>query len=303
MSLITTGSALSALRPGIHDWWGLGYERYPEQFSKLFEILKTSMNYERDVNMYGMGLPKIRPEGAASEFDEMGEGYRYDYVPFILSNATRITHQAIINNQYMQMGEEATKELGNGGREAKEIICANVLNRAFSSSQTFADGNQLCYASHSLSGGGTFANVPSVDVDISEAAIEQAVIDIQGYTDDRGKKRRVMPKQLIVHRNDQFEAARILKSDLRVGTADNDLNALKAGGYMPGGVFVYQYLTDSDAWFIQTDCQKGLRLFQREALQFSTKEDFLTDDIMIKFIEQYSVGCTDVMAIYGCQGA
>lgn len=303
MGLITSGSALSALRPGIHDWWGLGYKMRPEQFSQIFEMLTTSLNYERDVNMYGLGYAKVRPEGTTTEYDEMGEGFKYDYIPVIYSNGARVTHQAIINNQYMKMGEEVTKELGNSMRETKEIVMASFLNSAFSTSRLYADGNQLCYSAHLLSGGGTFSNVPALDADLSEAMLEQAVTQIRSYTDDRGKKRRVEAKRVIVHPKNEFEIQRILKSELRVGTADNDINVLKSGRYLPGGYIVYDYLTDEDAYFIQTDCPKGLRYFQKQAVMFSNTVEFDSDDIKIKAVEEYSGGCTDVMAIWGCQGA
>jgi hypothetical protein len=302
MGIITSGSALSALRPGIHDWWGLGYKLRPEQFSKIFEMLTTSLNYERDVNMYGLGLAKVRPEGAPTEMDEMGEGFKYDYIPLVYSSGTKITQLAVLNNQYMRMGEEATKELGNSMRETKERVMASFLNLAFSNTRVYADGNPLCYSAHLLAGGGTFSNVPALDADLSEAMLEEACTNIRSYTDDRGKKRIVMAKQAIVHPKWEFEIQRILNSDLRVGTADNDINVLKSGRYLPGGYVVYDYLTDENAWFVQTDCPKGLRYFQKQNVQFSEWVDNLTDNINIKAIEEYSGGCTDVMAIYGCQG-
>jgi hypothetical protein len=252
--------------------------------------------------MYGLGRAKVRPEGMDSEFDEMGEGFKYDYIPLVYSNAVKITHQAVLNNQYMKMGQEATQELGNSMRETKEVVMASFLNLAFSTSRTYADGKKLCASDHLLSGGGTFSNVPALDADLSEAMLEEASIAIRSYTDDRGKKRLVRAKKVIVHPKNEFEIQRILKSDLRVSTADNDINVLKSGSYFPGGFMVYDYLTDENAYFIQTDCDKGLRYFQKQAVMFSDWIDNLSDNINIKAIEEYSGGCTDVMGIWGCQG-
>jgi len=301
--IFTSGTALSALRPGVHEWYGLGYNRYPEQFSQIFEMLKSEMNYERDVNMYGLGVARVRPEATQTEYDFMGEGFRFDYIPVDYSNGIKISHQAIRDNLYMKLGEEFTKELGNSFRECKEIVAARLFNSAFSSSITYADGLQLCSSAHLLSGGGTFANTPSVDCDLSELAIENAVQQIQAYTDDRGKLRRVVPQMLIVPRGEQFNANRILMSNLRSGTAENDINVLNAQKVFSKGIMVYQYLTDADAWFIQTDAAKGMRYFQREPLQIQSDVEFDTDAIKIKGYEAYSVGCTDLMGIWGTAGA
>lgn len=300
--ILTSGAIAAALRPGLHEMWGLGKNMRPEEYSQIFEKLSTNLNYERDQQVFGLGLAQTRPEGTATNFDSMGQGFHFDYVPVIYSKGVRITHQAIINNQYMQVAADNMKEMGRAMQEAKEIVHANILNNAFDNSVTYADGLQLCSSAHLLAAGGTFSNVPATDADLSEAMLEEAVINIEGYTDDRGKKVLVRPRKLIVHPNDQFEAARILKSELRVGTADNDINVLKSGMYLPEGFMVYHYLTDSDAFFILTDTPKGLRSFQREAVRFDDSVDFETDDLKIKGVEQYSVGVTDVMAIYGCQG-
>lgn len=300
---MTSGAALSALRPGIHDWWGLGYMRRPEEYAQIFEMLRSDMYFERDVNMYGLGLAKVRPEGVETEFDSMGEGFKIDYIHAGYSNGFEITHQAVVDNLYMKVGEEYTAELGNAMRETKEIVCANILNYAFATTFTYADGNQLCYATHTLSGGGTFSNTASVASDLSEVALEQAVTQIRGYTDDRGKKILVRPKQLIVHPSDEFEARRILDSVLQSNTAENNLNVLRDGKYIPGGVMVYDYLTDVDAWFVQTDCPKGLRYFQREDLIIDSDVEFKTDSILVKAFERYSAGCTNVMGIWGSPGA
>lgn len=300
--LFTTGSAISALRPGIKDWWGLGYQRYPEQFSQVFEMKTMDMNYDRDVNIYGMGLARVRPEGAGTEYDYMGEGFKYDYIPVDYSNGFKISHQAIRDNLYMQLGEQYTTELGNSFRETKEVVCARVLNSAFSNTITYADGNQLCYNAHQLAGGGTFANTPDVAADLSELSLTNAVIQIEGWTDDRGKLIRTQARKLIVHRANRPVMERLLKSDLRVGTNFNDINVIKASQYVQDGM-VYQYLTDEDAFFIKTDCPLGLTYKQREALAIQSDVEFNTDSILVKGYEAYAVGCTNVMGVWGSPGA
>lgn len=303
MALFTRSNELSALRPGIHDWWGLGYAQIPEQYSKLFEVLKSNMAYERDVNMYGLSTAQVTPEGTAVQFDAMGEGYKYDYVHLDYTKGAEITHQALRDNLYMQMGEENMKEIGRAMHETKEIVHANIFNQATNNAVVYADGQPLLSQNHALAGGGTYSNMTAVDMDISEYALEQAVSQIMQYRDDRGKRILVNPEQVIVHPDNMFEIARILKSELRVGTADNDINAIKDGRYFPKGYFVYRFLTDPDMWFVKTDMPKGLRSFVREAIKSDADHVFETDTIRLKSREAYSCGVTNTMCIFGSPGA
>jgi hypothetical protein len=302
MALFTQSNEISALRPGIHGWWGLGYDMIPEQYSQIFATLKSTLNYEKDVNMFGLGIAKVRPEGTATEYDTMGEGFNYVYYPVPFSMGATITHLAIINNQYMQVGEMHTKEIGRGMHEAKEIVCANIFNKATDSSLVYADGQPLLSQSHLLSGGGTYSNMLSINQDISEDALEQAVQQTRQYKDDRGKRILVECQKVIVHPNDEFEIQRILKSELRVGTADNDINVINAGRYFPKGFMVYRFLLNAGAWFVQTDIPQGLQYFQREELKIDMDHDFHTDNIFIKGYENWSVGCTNPMAVIGSPG-
>lgn len=302
MALFTQSSAISALRPGVHGWWGLGYDMIPEQFSQVFQVLKTDKDYERDVNMFGLGVGKVRQEGASTEFDQMGEGFKYDYMPIPYSLGAQITHLAIINNQYMSVGEMHTKELGRGMHEAKEIVCANILNQAINSSFAYADGKSLLNATHLLSGGGTYSNMTSIGMDLSEYALEQIVKQTRDLKDDRGKRIMIDPQKVIVHAKNEFEVQRILDSELRVGTGDNDMNVIRAGKYFPKGHFVYRYLLDEDMWFVSTNVPQGLQYFQREALDVKLDSDFTTDNIRIRALEMYVAGCTNPMAIFGSPG-
>jgi hypothetical protein len=302
MSLITRGSVLSALRPGVHAWWGLGYKRYDDEYDKIYETLRSEMNYELDVNVYGFGVGAVKPEGTPVQFDTMAQGYHYNYVHVPYGLGFQITHEAMQDNLYMKLAEQNTKELGRAMKEAKETVAASLLNLAFSSSPTFADGLSLCNSANLLSGGGTFSNVPSTAADLSELALEQALIGIGGYTDDRLKKTKIMARRLIVPKELDFEAGRILKSELRVGTANNDINMLKSGNYIPEGHYLNHYLTSPSAWFIITDCPQGMQHFVREDIRIDTDNDFQTDNILIKAYERYSFGCTDKHGIYGSNG-
>lgn len=303
MSLITRGSVLSALRPGVHNWYGMGYNQYEDEYTKIFEVLRSEMNFEKDVNVSGFGIGAVKPEGTPTQFDTMNEGFQFNYYHIPYSLAFAITHEAMQDNLYMKLAEQNTKELGRGMKQAKETVGANILNNGFSSSYTFADGLALFSTSHVLTGGGTYQNKLSTDADLSELSLEQALIDIGGFVDDRGKKTKVMAKKLIVPRQLEFDATRLLKSQDRIGTADNDISAIYNNSSVPEGYSLNHYLTDSDAWFLITDCPQGLQHFVREDLKIDTDNDFQTDNIMVKAYERYSFGVTDPRGVYGSQGA
>ncbi len=303
MALITRGSIESALRPGIHDWYGLGYKLHPEQYTQIYKTLQSSMNYERDVNMYGLGVASVRPEGTASTADTMAEGFAFNYVHIDYSNMFLLTHQAQRDNQYMKIAEAGLKELGNSMREYLELAGSNLLNLAFSNTVTYADGLELCSTANLLSGGGTFSNKLAVDADFSEASLEQAMIDLGGAVNDRSLPREIKAQKLIIHRSNMFEADRVLKTELRVGTAENDINAIRAGSYLPGGSHVNHRLTDADAWFLITDCPQGMQHFQREAVRVDSDTDFHTDNIYYKAVASDSFGCTNKWGIFASAGA
>lgn len=301
--MITMGSALDLLRPGLNDIYGLGYARYPEQFSQIFEMLTSTMYFERDVNVYGLGTARVRPEGAPTELDDMAEGFKYDYVHVDYANGFKVTHQQVRENQYMQFGTKGATDLGNGFRETKELVVSRILNSAFANTLTYADGQPLCSRAHLYSGGGTYSNMPDVDVDLSEKAITDAVTQIMKWKDDRGKKRMVKLRMPIVPPEEWANMSRLMKSQLRVGTPNNDINVINANGIFLKDPMVYQYLDDPDAWFIQTDCDYGLRFFQREAYNLKSYVEDSTDCIIVQAKEAYSAGCTDTMAIWGSPGA
>lgn len=303
MSLISRGNILSALRPGVNTWFGLGYSRYDDEYKAIFDIEQSMMNYERDVNVHGFGMAAVKPEGTAVQYDTMAEGWAYSYIHVPYALGFTITHEAMADNLYMKLAKQNTEELGKALREAKETVAANILNRAFSNSYVYADGIELCSTAKLLSGGGTYANKLAVDADLSESSLEQALIDIGGFVNDRSMKSKIMPKKIIVPRQLEFEVQRILKSNLRVSTADNDINVVKEGRYLPEGWVVNHYLTDSDAWFIKTDCARGLVHFVREPVKIDSDLEFNTDNILVKAYERYSFGSTDQRGIFGSGGA
>ncbi len=303
MALINRGNIVSALRPGINTWFGLSYNRYEDEYKQIFDLETSDMNCEKDVNVYGFGMAAVKPEGTAVQYDTMAEGFSFNYIHIPYGLGFSLTHEAMMDNLYMKLAKQNTLELGKSMKETKETVCANILNRAFSSSYVYADGIELCSTVNLLSGGGTFSNKLAVDADLSEAALEQALIDIAGFVNDRNMKAKVKARKIIVPKEYEFEIQRLLKSEMRVATADNDINVIKSGMYFPEGYVINHYLTDTDAWFIKTDCLNGLKFFEREGVKIDTDVEFNTDNILVKAYERYSAGLTDKRGIYGSQGA
>jgi hypothetical protein len=298
---ITLNSFGKALWPGLNSWFGMNYKETDQEWRPCFEILQSNQRYEEDQNSTGLGLAPIKPEGTATQYDSMKQSYNVRYTNVAYSLGFIITHEMKKDNLYAQLGNDMASELGRAGRQTKEIVHANIFNRAFNSSYTGGDGVELCATTHPIEGG-TMANKPSVDISLSEAALEQAVIDIEGFTDNRGNIRNISPKALLVPTSLQFEAKRILGGDERYNTANRDINAMYHMGTIPMTV-VNRYLTDNNAWFVLTDCPKGLRHFVREAPEFKQDNDFDTDNNKFKFYERYVAGWTDFRSIYGSSGA
>lgn len=300
---INSGQISKLLRPGVAALFGLTYNQYPEQYSQIFTTEMSDKNYEEDVNMYGFGLGVTRSEAGGVSYDVMGQGYvsRYVHVEYALGFI--ISHIAIADNLYMKAMKAQTQALAISMKTTKETIAANVLNRAFNSSYVGGDGLCLANSAHLLSKGGTFSNVPSTNVDLSEAALEQALIAIDGFTDDAGLQMAWRGEKLIVPPALRFEAARILNSAGQNDTANNAVNAMMNLGMLPGGFVVNNYLTDTDAWFVKTDCPQGLKHYLRQALELTNDTDFDSDNIKFKAVERYSFGWSDPRCIYASQGA
>lgn len=302
MSEINSGSFAKALWPGVNAWYGKAYNDYPVEYLDLFDKESSNKAFEEDVGISSFGLAVQKPEGSSISYDTERQGFitRYQHVVYALGFI--ITKEAFDDDQYEIVGKRKANGLARSMRQTKEIVGANVYNRAFNAAFVYGDGVSMVNAAHPLIAGGTFSNVSATSADISEAALEQAHIDIAGFTDDRGLLIAARPKSLIIPRQLAFEVKRILHSDGRVGTDNNDLNALKDMGIVPKTV-VNHYLTDPDAWFIRTDIPDGLKYFERDADSFDMDNDFDTDNAKYKARSRYSFGITDVRAIYGSAGS
>ncbi len=306
---ITTGSFAKALWPGVNAWYGEAYNEYPVEYTALFDTHSSRKAFEEDMGVSGFGLASVKAEGTSISYDTAQQGFlsRYNHVTYGLGFV--ITREMVDDDQYDVIGKKRAQALAFSMRQTKEIVAANVYNRAFNTSYTGGDGSTLIAsggagsASHANVAGGTWTNGPSTDSDLSEASLEQAAIDIMAFTNDRGLKIAVTPQTLILPPALVFEAERILKTSARYNTANNDLNALKEMGYFPGGIKVNHYLTDSDAWFIRTNVKDGLKHFERRGDSFDMDNDFDTDNAKYKATGRYSFGWTDPRAIYGSEGA
>lgn len=302
MSVINTGAIAKLLWPGLNARWGTNYTEHPKEYTDLVDVFSSELAYEEDQELTGFGLAPIKPQGQPTEYDSMQQGVTTRYTHIAYSLGFIITHEALADNQYEKIGMQRTGSLAFSMRQTKENVVANLYNRGFSTAFPIGDGAALLSTAHPTLIGNQ-ANKAAVDADLSEAALEDMVILIGQSRNSRGLKISIKPKSLIIPVNLQFEAARILKSVQQSGTANNDINALRAMGAFPDGVKVNHYLTDTDAWFIRTDAPEGLKLFQREEASFKQDGDFDTDNLKYKAYERYSTGCTDWRALFGSQGA
>lgn len=309
MSVITTSSFAKALWPGVNKWYGDAYNEFSPQWDKLFEKNTSRRAWEEDVGVSMFGLPSIKAEGAGIVYDSSRQGFtsRYNHVVYALGFI--VTREAVDDDLYDIVGKQKAKSLAFSMRQNKEIVAANVYNRAFSTSYTGGDGASLIASaggggstSHPNVAGGTWTNGVAVATDLNEAALEQAVIDIRGLTNDRGLKVQAKPTKLIIPKELMFEATRILKTEGQVYSADNTLNAIKTMGVIPE-VIVNDYLTDADAWFIRTNIQDSLKYFERDGDSFGMDEDFDTENAKYKARSRFSFGWTDPRGIYGSPGA
>lgn len=301
--IINTGALASALLPGVNEWFGNMYKRYPDEFSQIFDVYKSDMNTEKDVNVHGFGLGVVKLEGESVSYDVMQQGFSKYYQHVTYGLGFVITQEAIEDNLYMQLARSESEALALSMKQVKENVAANILNRAFNSSYVGADGVELCSTAHLLSRGGNFSNKIAVAADLSELALEQALIDISLFVDDASLKMQSRGIKLIIPPQLQFEACRILKSDLQNDSANNAINAMRSEGMLPGGYAINHYLTDADAWFIKTDAPSGLKHFVRRALVMDNDTEFNSNNMLYKATERYSFGWTDPRGIYGSPGA
>lgn len=302
--MIVSGSFAKDLYPGVKKWWGQAYDNYEVEHTALFEQERTTRAYEEYVQFTGLGLAAIKREGASVTYDDMTQGWLTRFVPVNYALGFAITREAVMDGISGIVGKKRAKYLAESFRQTKETVAANIYNRAFNTGFQMPDGQPMCATAHVNFTGGTFANRPSTDVDFSEAALEQAVIDIAGLQNDRGLKIALKASKLLLPYQLEFEAERILGTPYRVGTSDNDLNAIKALGKFPKGVALSHWFTDTDAWFIRTNItDDGLVCFQREDVRFEMDNEFDTSNAKFKGEERYAFGIGDPRSIYGSQGA
>jgi len=302
MSVITTGAHPKALWPGVHAFVMGEYDEFPTEYTEIFDVENSKMQYEEDVATTGFGLASIKAEGAAVTYDTHTQGWTKRYTHVAYASGYIVTREELDDNQYKSRSFKRGKALAFAFKTTKEIVAANVLNRGFNSSYTGGDGKEMLATDHPTLSGNQ-ANEPATDADLSEASLESLLTQIMLAKNDRGLQIGIRPQKLIVDPTGAFEAERIIKSNLQNDTANNAINAVKSMGLLPGGICVNHYLTDTDAWFVKTNVSNGLMMFQRTPYEFTQDNDFDTMNAKAKGYERYSVGWTDWRSLYGSKGA
>lgn len=299
---ISRSQLVKELEPGLNALFGLEYDRYENQHTEIFDTETSDRAFEEEVMLSGFGNASVKPEGSSVNFDNATESFTARYTHETVALAFAITEEAVEDNLYDKISSRYTKALARSMSNAKQVKAANVLNNAFNSSFTGGDGKELCATNHPTTGGDV-KNELSTSADLNETSLEQALIDIAGITDDRGLKVALNGMKLIIPVNLQFTAERLMKSNQRVGTSDNDINAVGSMGMIPQGYVVNNYLTDTDAFFIKTDVSNGLKHFQRSPISTKMEGDFETGNVKYKARERYSFGFSDWRGIFGSPGA
>jgi hypothetical protein len=291
------------LEPGLNALFGMEYSRYDNQHTEIFETESSDRAFEEEVMIVGFGNASVKGEGNAVSYDNATEGFTARYAHETVALAFSLTEEAVEDNLYDRLGSRYTKALARSMANTKQIKAAAILNNAFSSSYTGGDGVALVSNSHPLGGGGTSSNRPTAYADLNETSLEDALINISTLVDDRNLTIALQGRKLIVPPALQFVADRLLQSPGRVGTSDNDINAIKNMGMVPEGYVVNNYLTDTDAWFLKTDCPDGFKHFERSPMQTSLEGDFDTGNMRYKARERYSFGYSNWRAVFASQGA
>ena len=300
---ISRAQLAKELEPGLNALFGLEYQRYEQEHAEIYDTENSDRAFEEEVMLSGFGSAPVKSEGAAVAFDDANEAFTARYNHETIALAFSITEEAIEDNLYDRLSSRYTKALARSMANTKQVKAASVLNNAFDATVTGGDGVSLCNASHPLTNGSTFRNQPSTAADLNETSLENALIDISGFVDERGLRVSVRGTKLIIPSNLQFIADRILESTLRPGTADNDINAVRNMGMLPEGYVVNHYLLDTDAFFIKTDAPRGFLHFERMPMSTKMEGDFDTGNMRFKARERYSFGFSDPRCVFGSQGA
>jgi hypothetical protein len=299
---ISRAQMVKELLPGLNALFGMEYGRYGEEHKEIFDTESSDRSFEEEVKLSGFSAAPVKAEGDAISYDAAQEAFTSRYNHETIALGFSITEEAVEDNLYDSLSSRYTKALARAMAYTKQIKAASVLNNAFTSA-TGGDGKALCATDHPLVSGGTNSNEPAVAADLNETSLEAAVIQIGGWTDERGLLIAAKPKKLIIPRDLMFVATRLLKTEGRVSTADNDINAIATNGAIPGGYAVNNFLTDSDAWFLTTDIPNGLKHFVRTSLTTKMEGDFDTGNVRYKARERYSFGWSDPLGIFGSPGA
>jgi len=300
---ISRAQLLKELLPGLNALFGLEYKKYGEQHKEVFETETSERSFEEETKLSGFSAAPVKDEGSAIAYDNAQEAWTARYNHETIAMGFSITEEAIEDNLYDSLSSRYTKALARAMAYTKQVKAANILNNAFAAGFTYGDGKVLCATDHPLVSGGVNSNRPSTGVDLNETSLEAAVIQIAAWTDERGLLIAAKPTKLVVPPSLQFVATRLLETEQRVATADNDINALKNNGSIPGGYTVNNYLTDTNAWFLLTDIPNGLKHFVRTPMQTSMESDFDTGNSRYKARERYSFGVSDPLGIFGSPGA
>lgn len=301
---ISRAQLLKELLPGLNALFGMEYAKYGDEHAEIYETESSDRSFEEEVKLSGFSAAPVKNEGAAIEYDSAQEAWTARYTHETIAMGFSITEEAMEDNLYDSLSSRYTKALARAMAYTKQVKAASVLNNAFSGSGvTYGDGKVLCATDHPLVSGGSNSNRPAVAADLNETSLEAAVIQIAGWTDERGLLIAAKPRKLVVPPALQFVATRLLDTEGRVGTADNDINALRNNGSIPEGYTVNHYLTDTNAWFLMTDVPNGLKHFVRTPMATSMDADFDTGNARYKARERYSFGVSDPLGIFGSPGA
>ena len=301
---ITRSQLVKELEPGLNALFGLEYKRYENEHEQIFAIETSDRAFEEEVMLTGFGSAPVKTEGAGMAYDTAQESFTARYTHETIAMAFALTEEAIEDNLYDRLSVRYTKALARSMSNTKQVKAASVLNNGFTGG-AFAggDGVALMSTSHPTAMGPDFSNRPTVAADLNETSLEQGIIDIAAFTDERGLKVALTARKLVVPKELQFTAERLMKTSLRVATADNDINAIVSMGLIPEGYVVNHYLTDTDAFFLLTDAPNGLKMFNRSPVKTAFEGDFETGNVRYKARERYSFGFSDPRGIYGSPGA
>jgi hypothetical protein len=300
---ISRAQLLKELLPGLNALFGLEYARYGEEHKEIFETETSERSFEEETKLSGFSAAPVKNEGSAIAYDNAQEVFTARYNHETIALGFSLTEEAIEDNLYDSLSSRYTKALARAMAYTKQTKAAAVLNNGFDADYPGGDGQPLFSNAHPLVSGGTNSNIPSTAADLNETSLENAVIQIAAWTDERGLLIAAKPRKLVVPPSLMFVATRLLETELRVATADNDINALKSNGSIPEGYTVNHFLTDTDGWFLTTDVPNGLKHFVRTPMQNSMDGDFDTGNVRYKARERYSFGWSDPLGMYGSEGA